>query len=47
MFSGKIAFKLVSINFLQEKHMSKRNKGNKTKTKSMKPKPLKTLQVVL
>ena len=39
------AFKLISNNFLQEKYMSKINTKEKTKTKSTKPKLLKTLNM--
>ena len=46
MFCGRIAFKLISINFLQEKYISKiKHKGDKTKRKSMKPKLLKVLNI--
>ena len=44
-FSGKIAFKLISTNFLREKYVQNKHKGNKTKTNSMKPKLLKKLPV--
>ena len=42
-FSGKIAFNLISTNFLREKYVQNKHKGNKTKTNSMKPKLLKKL----
>ena len=44
-FLGKIAFKLITTNFLRERYMPKKKQEDKTKTKSMKLKLYKTLNM--